>query len=168
MIFFTADEHYEHENILRYCSRPFASAEECREKIIENHNRVVKPGDFTYHLGDVVWRTCTIKLAQEILRRLNGKHFLIWGNHDEVARQVAGQFEWTKDCVLIKPGTVPPIWLSHYSHRVWPESHKGSWHLYGHSHGELPGVGKSFDVGVDCNGYTPVSLQQVSERMFTL
>lgn len=39
--------------------------------------------------------------------------------------------------------------LSHYGSRVWNKSHRGSWLLYGHSHGSLPPLGKSVDVGVD-------------------
>lgn len=41
------------------------------------------------------------------------------------------------------------LWLSHYAHRVWPAGHHGSYHFYGHSHGSLPGIGRSRDVGVD-------------------
>jgi calcineurin-like phosphoesterase family protein len=43
--------------------------------------------------------------------------------------------------------------------------HHGAWHLYGHSHGALPPYGKSFDVGVDCWNYKPVSFEQVQEKM---
>jgi hypothetical protein len=39
--------------------------------------------------------------------------------------------------------------LCHYGMRVWPASHHGSVHFYGHSHGRLPGYGRSRDVGVD-------------------
>ena len=46
------------------------------------------------------------------------------------------------------------IFLSHYCHKVWPASHKGSYHLWGHSHGKLDAEErntnrKSLDVGVD-------------------
>lgn len=41
--------------------------------------------------------------------------------------------------------------LSHYAHRVWHGSHKGWYHLYGHSHDSLEGEqwGRSMDVGID-------------------
>jgi calcineurin-like phosphoesterase family protein len=57
------------------------------------------------------------------------------------------------------------IWCSHYAHRVWNLSHHGSWHIYGHSHGSLPPIGLSWDVGVDNNNYFPVSFDQLSEIM---
>ena len=57
------------------------------------------------------------------------------------------------------------IVLCHYCMRVWPKSHYGSWQLFGHSHGGLPGVGKQMDVGVDTNSYYPYSLGEIKEIM---
>ena len=47
--------------------------------IIENWNKLVKPEDKVYHLGDVVMSK---KKGDLILPRLNGKKVLIKGNHD--------------------------------------------------------------------------------------
>ena len=57
--------------------------------------------------------------------------------------------------------------LSHYSHRVWPGSHKGSIHLFGHSHGSLVGdFGKSMDVGIDCHPeFRPYHLNEILQIM---
>jgi calcineurin-like phosphoesterase family protein len=52
--------------------------------------------------------------------------------------------------------------------RVWPKSHYGTWHLFGHSHGCLEPWGKSFDVGVDAWQMRPISINQVKEKMDTL
>ena len=60
------------------------------------------------------------------------------------------------------------IVLCHYAMRVWDGSHYNSWMLYAHSHGKLESQGKSFDVGVDCWNYVPVSFDQVVEKMKTL
>jgi calcineurin-like phosphoesterase family protein len=49
--------------------------------------------------------------------------------------------------------------------RVWERSDHGSWHLFGHTHGKLKGIGKSFDVGVDCTDFEPLSLDKVAEKM---
>lgn len=57
------------------------------------------------------------------------------------------------------------IVLCHYALRVWDRSHYGSWHLFGHSHGHLPGLGLSLDIGVDCHGYRPLSLAEVADNM---
>jgi calcineurin-like phosphoesterase family protein len=52
--------------------------------------------------------------------------------------------------------------------QVWYRSNQGSWHLFGHSHGKLKGIGLSFDVGVDCTEFTPLSLEQVMSRFAEL
>ena len=49
--------------------------------------------------------------------------------------------------------------------RVWARSHYNSWQVYGHSHGNLPSVGKQWDVGVDNNDYHPVSENQLRTIM---
>jgi calcineurin-like phosphoesterase family protein len=53
--------------------------------------------------------------------------------------------------------------------RVWNHSHHGSWHLFGHSHGTLTDDtdSLSLDVGVDCWGYSPVSMEQLDAKMAT-
>ena len=60
------------------------------------------------------------------------------------------------------------IVLCHYALRVWDRSHHGAWHLYGHSHGNLPSQGRSFDVGVDCHGFRPLGLDAVAQKMRAL
>ena len=61
--------------------------------------------------------------------------------------------------------------MSHYAHRTWDKSHHGSLHLYGHSHGTLPGVGRSMDVGVDStdmnSDFTPFLLDDVIKFLMT-
>jgi len=49
--------------------------------------------------------------------------------------------------------------------RTWPLSHYNSWHLYGHSHGKLEPIGKSWDIGVDANNYYPVSFARIHDIM---
>ena len=52
MVWFTADFHLGHSNIIRYCERPFASAAEMDEEILVRMNECVKPDDELYFLGD--------------------------------------------------------------------------------------------------------------------
>lgn len=163
-IFFTADTHWGHSNIIRYCDRPFETKIEHDEALISNWNRVVQPKDHVYHLGDVGFSNPLI--LYKILQRLHGKIHLIKGNHDGPAlRDPALQrFTFVKDVHCLTTQYLRKkvkIFLSHYAHRTWPFANHGSIHLFGHSHGKMPPFGLSFDVGVDCWNFTPISLETV-------
>jgi calcineurin-like phosphoesterase family protein len=165
-IFFTSDEHHGHFNIIKFCNRPFPSLEDMTEKLIYNHNEVVKAGDRVYHLGDMFWRTFTLGHAIETMSRLNGQHYYIYGNHDELfkSKELRDWFIWCKDVENLKVQGYPNIWLSHYAHRVWNGSHRGAYHLYGHTHNVLPeGDYLSMDVGVDAQNFYPISLEDVDK-----
>lgn len=171
-ISFISDQHFGHQNIIKLCNRPYVDTTEMTKDLIAKFNSRVKAGDLTYHLGDVFWRSLTEYDAMAIMDQLNGQHFYILGNHEEVMHKSAIQnnirtrFIWVKDIATIHPAGYPHITLCHYAMRTWPKSHSGSWQLYGHSHGSLPeNSSYSFDVGVDANGYFPVSIGEVADRM---
>ena len=78
--FFTADEHYGHANIIRYCNRPFTSVDQMDAEIIRRHNEIVGPKDVVIHAGDF---TLSKKpLAENYIRQLNGTHIFLKGSHD--------------------------------------------------------------------------------------
>lgn len=79
-IWFSSDTHFGHENIIKYCDRPFKNVDHMNEVIIDNWNSVVSPGDTVYHLGDVALGQIDKSLA--CVSRLNGYKILILGNHD--------------------------------------------------------------------------------------
>jgi calcineurin-like phosphoesterase family protein len=162
MKYYTADEHYGHDRIIQFCNRPFSNVEDMRDTLIANHNSVVRDGDFTWHIGDVFWRTVEIAEARKILSALNGKHGLIIGNHDEVALRIAGMFNAVHD-QFYDTGTKPGVFLNHFAMRVWAKSHAGSYHVFGHTHAVLPDYRRSHDVGVDANDFFPVSFDQLDE-----
>lgn len=160
--FFTADTHFSHDNIRKYCNRPFDTAEEMNEVMIERWNSVVKQGDLIYHLGDFSWGD-----PIPILEQLNGQVYYIIGNHDKRNYRVLQEHQkivWMKDLFTLKHDGKSTT-LCHYAMYRWPKAHFNEWHLFGHTHGTLAGVGKSFDVGVDANDFTPLSWEQVVEKM---
>lgn len=170
-IFFTSDHHFGHANIIKFCNRPFANVEEMNEIMIERWNEKVAPDDEVYHLGDVAL-TDKENLAA-ILDRLNGKKYLIVGNHEGAALQNRGKFKWVKEYHELKvkdpdcKNGVQRIILFHYAMRTWRGAGRGNWHLYGHSHGNLPDLedSLSFDIGVDCHDFYPLSYEEVKTIM---
>jgi calcineurin-like phosphoesterase family protein len=164
-LWFTSDTHFGHANIIRYCKRPFGSVDEMNEVMIQRWNEVVKHGDFVYHLGDFAFgKNLTTEM---ISRRLQGSVTVILGNHDDenyLMRLFGGQV-----CHYLKLKIDnQDIILFHYAMRTWWHDLRGSWHLYGHSHGALPGHGKSFDIGVDCNDFRPQNFDEIKSRMDAL
>ena len=81
----TSDYHFSHFNIIRYCKRPFKTAEEMNETIIRRHNEKVKPDDTVFFLGDFIFKGGKeggIEKYRQFEKRLNGKFIFIKGNHD--------------------------------------------------------------------------------------
>lgn len=175
-LFFTADHHFGHANLIKgpdYKRPGFETLAEMHKFMIDRWNSIVTKRDIVYHIGDM-FLNITPAEALAIRRLLNGNINLIKGNHDDpkgngVATQIPQAFGWIKERYRfnIKKPVKASIVLDHYAGRVWSGSHKGSWQLYGHSHGNLkddPSL-LQFDVGVDCWDYYPVSLEQVIEKM---
>ena len=148
-IFFTADTHFFHYNIIKYCQRPFENELQMNEIIKNIWNSQVKKGDLVYHLGDVSFGG--IAESFRLLAELNGEIILILGNHDQVIKnneiflerfkQIANYLEIEIDKKFIV--------LSHYPMLQWNYAQRGSYHFYGHTHGSIRLQGKAFDVGID-------------------
>lgn len=164
MYYFTADEHYGHNKIIEYCNRPFDSIKEMDRYMIEQHNKVVTSHDTTVHIGDFCLASRKYNdVLSGYVQRLKGNHIFIPGSHDY----------WMKggpkrNSIWQKMINKQKIVCCHYSMNVWPASHYGAWHLFGHSHGKREGVGKSFDVGVDAHEFRPWSFDEIQEKMWTL
>ena len=176
MIFLTADTHYSHHKVIEYCNRPFSSVEEMNEALIANWNRVVKPIDTIYHLGD--FALCKPAQAIEIAKRLNGHKHLIFGNHDKSLRkskEFLDLWESTQDLKEIKVSDetaltgARKIVMCHYPLLTWNGSSYLNFSTHGHCHGNLFDDPHALrcDVGVDCWNYTPVSFEQIRDKLNT-
>lgn len=171
--YFTADNHFGHRNIIKYCNRPFESLEEMDAVMVERINERVTPKDRLFVLGDFSYRA----EAQPYLAKINCKNvWLIKGNHDKRPTERDGftrVLDYYEDKFDIG-GEHKPIVLFHYPLLSWNQSHRGSWHLYGHVHGTISGdrgltEGKyCIDVGVDCHNFYPVSLAEICWLMSTI
>lgn len=162
---FTADFHLGHANIIRYCNRPFATVEEMDRAILDRLNASVKVNDVLYFLGDFCMGSQARVIAYR--RRIRCEEILtVPGNHDRQARKLKEEFHWLDNLVEVSIHG-HPIVLCHYALRVWNQSNRGSWHLYGHSHGRLPEMpaSLSMDVGVDTHDFRPWHYDEIDDLM---
>lgn len=175
MIHFISDTHFNHKNIIQYCNRPFSDVYEMNEYLIDRWNSKVNKGDTVYHNGDFgfgpktdegEWKTGVDRL-RKIANRLKGKIILIRGNHDTNVNTIGERFETIKDIHVIHSHNTRFV-LCHYPMRSWQFMNKGSVHLFGHCHGNMPPLYKSFDIGVDnikkiLGDYRPMNVKEIVE-----
>ncbi len=177
-VLFTSDHHFGHANIIKYCNRPFGTVQEMDARLISLWNSVVGEEDTVYYVGD--FTLGNIHYFKKGIMELNGQIKILPGSHDYrwLAEFHPKYTSRSGQPVKVLPPLVSlefpelgdgkhpqVIVLCHYAMRVWDMSHHGAWHLYGHTHGCLPEEGLSFDVGVDCNEFKPISLAHVAQRM---
>lgn len=169
--FFTSDTHFYHTNIIKYCNRPFKDVEQMNEIIIENWNNTISANDTIFHLGDFSFRGEAE--WTKLLDRLNGKIYLIIGNHDMKAIN-QGLIQRFEDVTMQMHIEVDKqrIFLSHFPFLCFEGCYKNVWQLFGHLHSRKNNTSinakriqyllpTQYDVGVDNNNFTPVSFEQV-------
>ena len=169
MKYFTSDLHFGHKNIIKYEGRPFGSVAEMDEALIQKWNSKVKKEDEVYILGDFGF--VNGERANELLDRLNGRKYLIKGNHDYSFLKDKNfdrtKFEWIKDYACINDcGTI--LCMFHFPIAVWDRQHHGAIHLYGHVHSNKDGhhpllfdLENAYNVGCDVHNFEPVTLKEI-------
>ena len=173
--FFTSDTHFNHANIIRFCNRPFRNVDEMNETIVANWNATIGIDDTVFHLGNF----CLGGAAEwtRLLDRLNGRIYLILGNHDlkNIRQGFLGRFEHVAMQMRIEIGK-RKIYLCHYPFLCFEGGYKDVWQLFGHVHTSRNNTGidagrlqylypTQYDVGVDNNDFTPVSYEQVRAKI---
>lgn len=162
-VFFISDTHFYHNNIIRYCDRPFKDIQEMNETIIRNWNSVVGQDDVVYFLGDFALGSNIEEKYQDLSSRLNGVIYFLRGNHDRSRASVGKFFN------LINNGTTVSYNGFHFilSHHPLYNSEipKGYINLHGHIHNNV--LGNSFDsschinVSADVVNFTPYFVKDI-------
>ena len=167
MIYFTADWHLEHFNIIRYCNRPFKSTHSMQQELIRNFNTRVGPEDATFHIGDFTMLGAgQMGKVERVIPKLNGAHHLILGNHDRmkpfqyvdvgftsVHTSFPLEYKWAKFVLVHDPS-------------VYHILDDDVYLLHGHIHTlyrDLLPEKKVINVGVDVWDYKPVSVEEILE-----
>lgn len=154
MIFFIADLHLNHANIIRYCNRPFASVGEMNRALVLNWNSVVGGNDIVFLVGDLAFGSSPLRW----LRILNGNIILIKGSHDRCGLPLAycGGL-----LVVHNPDHIPSAWRG--------------WVVHGHKHNNdllrYPLINpdkRTINVSAEVIGYKPISLEEIARRIMLL
>lgn len=189
-VWITADHHFGHENIIKFCDRPFETVAEMDQTLIDNWNKIISKDDIVYHLGD--FTLGGYEIARNYFKQLNGK-IQVLGNHwhhdkrwlpkdyfGPLILEYPDAIEHVGHVNIIPPmvvleleemgneGRSLGVTLCHYPLEIWDRKHYGAWHLYGHTHKhDKTGIFK-LNVGVDCMNYSPVSLSDVLHYMYEM
>lgn len=187
MIYFTADIHLGHQNILNHCAdtRPFDSLEEMTEHFIWVWNTTVQPKDEVYVLGDLFFRADLSDVAH-VLAQLEGRIYLLPGNHDEKylpkvltifeSNRIMGHHR--KDTPTLLPALHHVSFakrryvLCHYPLETWDGDKRAdirdvqagqrqSVHLHGHQHGKGTTRPWRYDVGWDATHRVVSSIEDI-------
>jgi calcineurin-like phosphoesterase family protein len=169
-LFFTADTHFGHANIIDYCNRPFKDklgmpdVEKMNKALIRNWNERVRADDTVIFLGDFCFKNSpggkpgegTQVRAEEFIKKLNGRITFVRGNHD-----YSNGLGTKIDALIMETGGYKfwcchdPIHLSTF-YRV---------NLVGHVHDwwKFKNLRKTtvINVGVDVWNYRPVALEEI-------
>lgn len=147
--------------------------------LIENINKKVTENDTLIHAGDFCfgddkdWENYRRRIKCKNLLLLLGNHDIetVWEHGYPEEKLLFDESLFTKVFPHGKPMTFliqgRKYVVGHYAMRVWDASHRGSAMFYGHTHGALyddPNI-LSFDVGVDCHGYTPLCIPDDTDKI---
>jgi calcineurin-like phosphoesterase family protein len=182
-IFFTSDSHANHENIIKFCKRPFENSKQMDEELIKKWNEKVPKDGIVFHLGDFAWGGYNV--WKNFREQLNGKIYLIKGNHclKNLTTTAKELFEIVTFQMRIEiEGR--KIWLNHFPLLCYSGTYRDlqglEYNLFGHVH--LSNImsrnnGKDterclemlfptqYDVGVDFNDFSPISWYEVNEKI---
>lgn len=171
MNYYIADTHFGHDNIRRLSNRPFKTIEEMDRTIIDNWNSRVSDNDDVYILGDFSYKS---EDPISYLKQLNGRKYLIIGNHDSKLLKNPACKKYFVDISDIKMvndnGT--QIVCCHYPMVEWNGYYRNVIHFYGHIHNNFDNetnqyiskVKNAYNVGVDIIGFMPRTLKEILEN----
>ena len=172
-LFFCSDSHFGHHNICKYCHRPFQSRSEMDQTLISNWNSVVPENGIVVHCGDFMLpHDNDIREYMRYMSKLNGRILLLRGNHDRIDLLTQNdKLISVQDKAMIEVEGIK-IYAEHYPCAAF----NGDYHVYGHVHTLSDGIcygmdaaslaamkKTTYDVGVDQNGYKPISYWQLCD-----
>lgn len=162
-VWFYADPHFGHKNVIRYCNRPFNNISDMNTQLIKNYNKLVSNNDVVYILGDLSFLNTTS--TAEIVKALKGYKILIKGNHDlksNTAYRKMGFIEVYNRPVLFSTQYI----LSHEPIIDDLYDKSGFINIYGHLHNNtINNSNMKFCVSVEMTDYKPISFEDIKKEL---
>src|SRR4051812_3590463 len=155
-IFFIADTHFGHKNIIGYTRPGFESIEAHNVTLVANINSVVGKRDVLWHLGDVAFGKDNLKYLAEC----NGIKKLVMGNHDtypateylKYFSKIYGAAEYKGFVLTHIP--IDPAQFSRYRGNIHGHIHDSNRFIFG----------KYINVNCEAINLTPISFSSIMER----
>ncbi len=170
MIYFTADTHFGHANIIKSCGRPYPDVEAMNEALIAAWNERVQEEDTVFIIGDMFFRCAD---PESILNRLKGKKRLIIGNHDDcwMGKVDLNRYFLSVDNFLETTDGEHGLTICHYPLLTWKNARR-TYMIHGHIHSDTTSDywpliqcrGNVLNAGVDVNDYRPVTFEELVEN----
>ncbi len=157
-----SDLHFDHENIIKYCHRPFKDKEEMNKICLENWNNTINDKDDVFFLGDMSFGKGSHS-SDYWLKKLKGKIYFIKGNHEEVHydtsyAQAILKYNGQRFFLIHDPALVPKDWHD--------------WTIHGHKHNndmrEFPLINKekrTINVSCELLNYKPIRLTELIAKI---
>lgn len=170
-----SDTHFQNENIIKYCDRPFKDASQQTEALIERWNMNVAPEDVVIVCGDFIMGSPDG--MRDILEQLNGSIILVRGNHDTDRK-----IEMYNDLFSRKVIRVVDTYyfqyqgyffvfchfplVNHDYGQMVSRRHKDVVYVHGHVHDSMPFMSEemhAFNVSADVVNFTPVPMSRLAD-----
>ena len=171
MILYTAELHFGHANVIKHDQRPFSNIDEMDRILIQNWNNRATNRDKIYIDGDLIFKSD--KEPEWYLKQLNGKKYLIVGNHDNCIlsnNKALSYFEDVDKMMYVKDNG-RHIQICHFPIAEWNGFFKEHYHIYAHIHNNTNDVynfmkkyEKALNAGCMINNYMPVTLDELIEN----
>lgn len=161
-VFVTSDLHLDHENIIKYCKRPFLDAADMNQTLVQNWNNTIGNKDTVYFLGDLAYGK-ERRSTDYWLKQLNGNVFFIKGNHDE-----SNEIKFYDNFILEYANH--KFFLTHRPENVpfdWND-----WAICGHNHNNnlrkypfIDKENKRINISVELTKYKPVDMDYIIKQI---
>lgn len=164
MIYVSSDHHFCDNNYTLYNNRKLfgKNISNINNTLINQQNNQILFNDVIYYIGD--FSTCNIQDTIDIFNRLNGKKYLLIGNHDKFNKfnvKINNRLYILDDKIYTLNYKEFTFKLFHYPLFEQPDYYNGAIHLHGHLHGKYKYNDKAIDVGYDNNNYKLLSLENI-------